>query len=116
MDGYYVIVRGTVKIEQKAARYKDKADVPPIVIRTCYDGDQFAEMVYFKSRIGDESSKSRQSKKGMKEEGVLGLHVRKQASNHSAHSQLQHLFGNQNRFIADEEMQDLSEAEAARLN
>ena len=39
LDGYFVIVRGTVKIEQKAARYKDKADVPPIVIRTCYDGD-----------------------------------------------------------------------------
>ena len=39
LDGYYVIVRGTVKIEQIAARYKDKKDMLPIVVRTCYDGD-----------------------------------------------------------------------------
>ena len=38
-DGYYVIVRGTVKIEQTAAKYMHKADMLPIVIRTCYDGD-----------------------------------------------------------------------------
>ena len=38
-DGYYVIIRGTVKIEQKHLKYAHKVDMPPVVIRTCYDGD-----------------------------------------------------------------------------
>ena len=53
IDGYYVIVRGTVKIEQKAARYIDKPDMPPIVVRTCYDGDHFGEKDFFTARIDD---------------------------------------------------------------
>ena len=44
LDGYYVIVRGTVKIEQKATKYMNRPDMPPIVIRTCYDGDYFGEI------------------------------------------------------------------------
>lgn len=38
-DYYYVIVKGTVKIEQTPARFADFKDMPPIVKRTCYDGD-----------------------------------------------------------------------------
>ena len=38
-DGYYVIIRGTVKIEQKHLKYANRLDMPPVVIRTCYDGD-----------------------------------------------------------------------------
>ena len=51
LDGYYVIVRGTVKIEQKAAKYMNRPDMPPIVIRTCYDGDYFGEMISFTTSI-----------------------------------------------------------------
>ena len=50
-------MRGTVKIEQKAARYIDKPDMPPIVVRTCYDGDHFGEKDFFTSRI-DEGAKN----------------------------------------------------------
>ena len=52
IDYYCVIVRGTVKIEQKAARYLDKPDMPPIVVRTCYDGDHFGDQMFFTARIG----------------------------------------------------------------
>ena len=60
MDGYYVIIRGTVQIEQKMARFKDKKDMPPIVVRTCYDGDHFGEMVFFTSRIADGSKEQQE--------------------------------------------------------
>lgn len=51
VDGYYVIVKGTVKIEQKMAQYKSKVDMPPVVIRTCYDGDRFGEVCHFQKDI-----------------------------------------------------------------
>ena len=38
-DSYYVLIRGTVKIEQKHLRYAGREGMPPVVIRTCYDGD-----------------------------------------------------------------------------
>ena len=37
--------------QSQAARYIDKPDMPPIVVRTCYDGDHFGEKDFFKSRI-----------------------------------------------------------------
>ena len=55
LDYYCVIVRGTVKIEQKAARYINKPDMPPIVVRTCYDGDHFGEKMFFKTTIGQKN-------------------------------------------------------------
>lgn len=50
-DGYYVIIRGTVKIEQKHIRFAHKPDMPKVVIRTCYDGDQFGEVSHFAANI-----------------------------------------------------------------
>lgn len=38
-DVYFVIVKGSVKIEQTYLRYKQDKDVPKIVIKSCYDGD-----------------------------------------------------------------------------
>ena len=49
--GYFVIVRGTVKIEQKHLRYKDRPDMPPVVIRTAYDGDQIGEVSHFTRNV-----------------------------------------------------------------
>ena len=53
VDGYYVIAKGTVKIEQKVAQYKSKDDMPPVVIRTCYDGDRFGEICHFQKNINE---------------------------------------------------------------
>ena len=39
INDFFVIVRGTVKIEQTKQKYIHKKDMLPIVIRTCYDGD-----------------------------------------------------------------------------
>ena len=44
-------MKGTVKIEQKATKYMNKPDMPPIVIRTCYDGDYFGEMISFATSV-----------------------------------------------------------------
>ena len=45
-DYYYVIVKGTIQIEQAPQRFS-KFEMPPIVLRTCYDGDMFGELYYF---------------------------------------------------------------------
>ena len=45
-DCYYVIIKGTIQIEQAAPRFS-KFEMPPIVLRTCYDGEQFGELYYF---------------------------------------------------------------------
>ena len=50
-DGYYIIVKGTVKIEQNHLKYAHKKDMPPVVIRTCYDGDFFGEIAHFTANI-----------------------------------------------------------------
>lgn len=50
-DYYYVIVKGTVQIEQVPSRFEAVKDMPPIVKRTCYDGDQFGELSQFKKNI-----------------------------------------------------------------
>ena len=48
-EKYCVIVRGSVKIEKKVNRFKKRDDMPPVVVRTCYDGDQFGELAWFTS-------------------------------------------------------------------
>lgn len=47
-------------------KYKDKGnkDAPSIVVRTCYDGDQFGEMTFF-------TNKMHQSKTSYKEQMQL---------------------------------------------
>lgn len=50
-DVYFVIVKGSVKIEQSYLRYKEDRDVPKIVIKSCYDGDQFGEVSHFTSNL-----------------------------------------------------------------
>ena len=110
LDGYYVIVRGTVKIEQKHERYKDRPDMPPIVIRTCYDGDQFAEMNFFKSRIGPENNLK--LKKNETEEEFMKQHMKKQRSTDSSKVQL----FSKERFMTDEKAQDLPPEEVRELN
>lgn len=50
-DGYYVIVKGTVKIERKLPQYRAVEGMPPMVERICYDGDRFGEVHYFEKNI-----------------------------------------------------------------
>ena len=68
-------MRGTVKIEQKVERYKDKPDMLPIVVRTCYDGDQFAELDFFKSSIVPEQAARKKQQKT--EEDFIMTHMKK---------------------------------------
>ena len=42
-------MRGTVKIEKNITRFKDRPDMPPVVVKTCYDGDQVGELAWFTS-------------------------------------------------------------------
>ena len=55
---YCVIVRGTVSIEKKIDRFKGKKDMPPVVVKTCYDGDHVGELAWF-------TSASRQERKAV---------------------------------------------------
>ena len=50
---FYVIVRGTVRIEEPHPRYKNIAGMPMFVKCTCYDGDQFGETIHFTSKIDE---------------------------------------------------------------
>ena len=88
-------MRGTVKIEQKAARYIDKPDMPPIVVRTCYDGDHFGDQMFFTARIGT-------TKPPQTEEEYIRAQIKKANENDSG-SLLK-----RERYITAEEMKDLT--------
>jgi len=83
------------------ARYKDKPDMLPIVVRTCYDGDQFAEMVFYRSRIvmSQVETMERLARKQTDKESLAGFA----------------LSAKKDSFISNEEV-DLPEEELAILN
>ena len=102
-DGYYVIVRGTVKIEQKCLKYADKADMPAVVIRTCYDGDQFGEVSHFTKNLEKMNS-------------LIGIDTSTQEQ-----LALKNLRADQSMFerklrVSDDMLKDLSNEEVDKLN
>ena len=73
-DGYYVIAKGTVKIEKKLPQYKSVEGMPPMVVKICYDGDRFGEVHYFEQNIKDFAGQDldEQMKSYQREKGILG--------------------------------------------
>lgn len=110
-DGYYVIARGTVKIEQKAARYMNKKDMPPVVVRTCYDGDTFGEMVYFTAK-GRPSVKAQNQQRQQEVKDFMKLH---DTVKRSVDSEGASMF-NKTRYYTEKEMRDLDPEDLAKLN
>lgn len=101
-DGYYVIIRGTVKIEQQHLRFAHKPDMPPVVIRTCYDGDQFGEVTHFTANVEKLSALCGE---GAEAQDQLDLKNNKEDS----------IFEKQIK-VSDEMVKDLSPLELEKLN
>ena len=80
--------------------------MPPIVIRTCYDGDEFGEKIFFKS-----SMKNKTKPETTNEERIRSNIKKSQDKEHNAHGLL-----GKDRYIDEDAMKDLTEDEVKVLN
>lgn len=70
-DYYYVILKGTVKIEQIADSFLNVKDMTPVVKRTCYDGDQFGALSQFRKNMTELISESMSSQTNLTKQKTI---------------------------------------------